>query len=87
MSFWIVSVFILSATLITIIVPMMRSRTSRSDEYNIEIYQDQINEIKRDLDRGILDPIDGDALKTELEKKLEENSSGKAKFNSDTTSA
>ena len=87
MSFWIVSVFILSATLITIIVPMMRSRASRYDEYNNEIYQDQINEIKRDLDRGILDPIDGEALKTELEKKLEENSSSKAKFNSDTTSA
>ena len=73
MSFWIVSALFLLATLIAIIVPIISARTNGSDEYNAVIYYDQLNEIERDLNRGVLSTVDGEALKAEIEKRLETN--------------
>jgi cytochrome c-type biogenesis protein CcmH len=71
--FWVASVVILLGVLIAIIVPITRARANSSHEYNATIYYDQLNEIKRDLDRGLLSPLDGEALKAEIEKRLETN--------------
>jgi cytochrome c-type biogenesis protein CcmH len=71
--FWVASVVILLGVLIAIIVPITRARENSSHEYNATIYYDQLNEIKRDLDRGLLSPLDGEALKAEIEKRLETN--------------
>ena len=73
MSFWIASGFILLATLIAIILSIIRARANSSDEYNATIYHDQLNEIERDLDRGTLSLLDGQALKAEIEKRIEKN--------------
>ena len=73
MIFWVASVVILLGVLIAIIVPITRARANSSHEYNATIYYDQLNEIKRDLDRGLLSPLDGEALKAEIEKRLETN--------------
>lgn len=73
MIFWVASVVILLGVLIAIIVPITRARANSSHEYNATIYYDQLNEIKRDLDRGVLSPLDGEALKAEIEKRLETN--------------
>ena len=73
MIFWGASVVILLGVLIAIIVPITRARANSSHEYNATIYYDQLNEIKRDLDRGLLSPLDGEALKAEIEKRLETN--------------
>ncbi len=64
---------ILVGVLIAIIVPIIRVRANSSHEYNTPIYYDQLNEIKRDLDIGVLSPLDGEALKAEIEKRLENN--------------
>jgi cytochrome c-type biogenesis protein CcmH len=66
-------VVILVGVLIAIIVPIIRARANSSHEYNATIYYDQLNEIKRDLDCGVLSPSDGEALKAEIEKRLEKN--------------
>jgi cytochrome c-type biogenesis protein CcmH len=71
--FWVASVVILLGVFIAIIVPITRARANSSHEYNATIYYDQLNEIKRDLDRGLLSPLDGEALKAEIEKRLETN--------------
>ena len=73
MSFWIASGFVLLATLIAIILSIIRARANSSDEYNATIYHDQLNEIERDINHGVLSPIDGEALKTEIKKRLEKN--------------
>ena len=73
MIFWVASVVILLGVFIAIIVPITRARANSSHEYNATIYYDQLNEIKRDLDRGLLSPLDGEALKAEIEKRLETN--------------
>ena len=73
MSFWIASGFVLLATLIAIILSIIRARANSSDEYNATIYHDQLNEIERDINHGVLNPIDGEALKTEIKKRLEKN--------------
>ena len=73
MSFWIASGFVLLATLIAIILSIIRARANNSDEYNATIYHDQLNEIKRDIDHGVLSAEDGEALKTEIKKRLKKN--------------
>ena len=73
MSFWIASGFVLLATLIAIILSIIRARANSSDEYNATIYHDQLNEIERDINHGVLSPIDGEALKTEIKKQLKRN--------------
>jgi cytochrome c-type biogenesis protein CcmH len=73
LSFWITSGFVLLATLIAIILSIIRARANSSDEYNATIYHDQLNEIERDINHGVLSPIDGEALKTEIKKRLEKN--------------
>ncbi|HIF60200.1 MAG TPA: c-type cytochrome biogenesis protein CcmI [Rhodospirillales bacterium] len=73
MSFWIASGFVLLATLIAIILSIIRARANSSDEYNATIYHDQLNEVKRDIDHGVLSAEDGEALKTEIKKRLEKN--------------
>ena len=73
MSFWIASGCILLATLIAIIPLIIRARANSSDEYDATIYHDQLNEIQRDIDHGVLSSIDGEALKTEINKRLEKN--------------
>jgi cytochrome c-type biogenesis protein CcmH len=73
LSFWIASGFVLLATLIAIILSIIRARANSSDEYNATIYHDQLNEVKRDIDHGVLSAEDGEALKTEIKKRLEKN--------------
>ena len=73
MIFWVTSVVILLGVLIAIIVSIIRARANSSHEYNATIYYDQLNEIKRDLDRGVLSPLDGETLKAEIENRLEKN--------------
>ena len=73
MSFGVASALILLATLIVVILPIMRARANSSDEYNLTVYNDQLNEIERDLDRGTLSLLDGQALKAEIEKRIEKN--------------
>ena len=73
MSFWIASGCILLATLIAIIPLIIRARANSSDEYDATIYHDQLNEIQRDIDHGVLSSIDGEALKAEIKKRLEKN--------------
>ena len=73
MSFWIISAFVLLATLIAIVRPILRARSNSSDEYNTIVYHDQLNEIERDIKRGLLSLPDGEALKAEIEKRIEDN--------------
>ena len=73
MSFWIISAFVLLATLIAIVRPILLARANSSDEYNTIVYHDQLNEIERDINRGLLSLSDGEVLKAEIEKRIEEN--------------
>ena len=75
MSFWIISAFVLLATLIAIVRPILRARSNSSNEYNTIVYYDQLNEIEHDIKRGLLSFPDGEALKAEIEKRIEENKS------------
>jgi cytochrome c-type biogenesis protein CcmH len=57
--------------MILIIIQIIRSRTNNSDQYNVIIYKDQLKEIDRDIDRSLLNNEDGEALKAEIQNKIE----------------
>ena len=59
--------------MLLIMVQIIRKRTNQSDQYNVIIYQDQLSEIDRDINRGLLNAEDGENLRTEINKKIEKN--------------
>jgi cytochrome c-type biogenesis protein CcmH len=90
----------LSIALITIFVvmimalPLLRNRsgsetdTQRAD-YDVALYKDQLKEIDRDLERGILTDDQADAARTEIQRKLLSTADGlkKRKSTSGTASS
>lgn len=67
MIFWALSALITAGTLVLILRPTLETRpkTGSSSDANIEIYRDQLAEIERDKERGILS--DDEAASAELE--------------------
>ena len=67
MIFWALSALITAGTLVLILRPILETRpkTGSGSDANIEIYRDQLAEIERDKERGILS--DDEAASAELE--------------------
>ncbi|MEE2999568.1 MAG: c-type cytochrome biogenesis protein CcmI [Pseudomonadota bacterium] len=85
MSFWIACNVLLLATLIAIIVPIMRVRAVHSTGYNLATFQNQLFEIERDVNDGLLSVEDGQTLRTEIEKRIQKNAEDLTnKFTDDT---
>ncbi len=55
--------------MLLIMVQIIRKRTNQSDQYNVIIYQDQLSEIDREINRGLLNAEDDEKLRTEINKK------------------
>ncbi|MCY4238830.1 MAG: c-type cytochrome biogenesis protein CcmI [Rhodospirillaceae bacterium] len=46
-------------------------QTARSRHgYDVEVYRDQLQELERDLDRGIIDPDDAEAARNEIRRRV-----------------
>src|SRR5262249_52604401 len=55
-----------------LLIPLLlRNRTAASREaYNLAVYRDQLAEIDRDLDRGVLTIGQADAARTEISRRI-----------------
>ncbi len=73
MSLWIVCIIILFAALTAVILPVIRLRTNNFDQQDAIVYRDQLTEIERDIERGILSAKDGDILQDEIKKRMKKN--------------
>lgn len=74
-AFWSVVAALVVVALVFLIVPLARKAKSSAQspsraEYDLTVYKDQLSEIDRDLDRGVLNPDQALAARTEIERRM-----------------
>lgn len=71
MAFWIAIAVLTAAATIALLAPLYRTRAVAADkDAAIAIYRDQLGEIDRDLDRGVLVETEAKAARTEIARRL-----------------
>lgn len=71
MFFWIITVTLTIVAAGLLVVPLMRrSDEPVSDNNEIGIYRDQLAEVERDLERGVLDASEAERTRTEISRRL-----------------
>ena len=71
MIFWIVMAALTAAATAVLLLPLFRSRaTVGAHESEIAIYRDQLQEIERDVERGVLPESEAKAARTEIARRL-----------------
>lgn len=57
--------------ILAVVAPLLRASAARSaTDTDIEIYRDQLAEVDRDLERGVLDPDEAERTRTEISRRL-----------------
>lgn len=64
---------ILLIVLVLLTLSILRSKKALLSKHNSVVYQDQIDEIKRDVDRGLLSEDESTVLEIEIRKRLEKS--------------
>lgn len=71
--FWIAAAAIAVAAMLGMLYPLLRGRgvtLEERSEYDIAVYKDQLSEIDRDLERGLLSDTQADAARVEIQRRM-----------------
>ena len=70
--FWMVAAAVAGLVTAALILAARRNRgeTRSAAEFDLTVYRDQLAEIERDLDRGVLPPEEAHRLRTEVSRRL-----------------
>ncbi len=79
---WLSIALVTVAVLVIIALPLLRSRNNAGGEaeradYDVAVFKDQLGEVERDLERGLLSLEQADAVRTEIQRKLLVSAEGK----------
>ena len=78
MSLWIVIGVILLITLAIVVIPLLRGNTASVADHDAIVYQDQLIEIDSDVERGLLSTTEAEALKIEINRRLDKTETDEA---------
>jgi cytochrome c-type biogenesis protein CcmH len=72
MTLWLLMMMLCSATAVAVVVPLVRrfDASQSNDQNNLAIYQDQLQEIERDLQAGTINAPEAAASKIEIQRRL-----------------
>jgi cytochrome c-type biogenesis protein CcmH len=72
MTLWIAMAVLAALVSLSVLVPLYRGRAGarRMAEQEVSVYRDQLDEVERDLDRGIIAPTEAEAARTEIARRL-----------------
>ncbi|WP_347265607.1 c-type cytochrome biogenesis protein CcmI [Paracoccus sp. (in: a-proteobacteria)] len=71
--FWIICAALAGIVAAAIALPLLRRRgegAERAAAYDLRIYRDQLREVERDLERGVIDAGDAERLRAEIGRKV-----------------
>lgn len=70
--FWIVAAVVTAAVVVPLLRPLLRGggRIADRASHDLEIYRDQLAEVERDLARGVIEPSQADAARTEIGRRI-----------------
>lgn len=69
---WVIIAALVAGVLVMLLVPLARKRPPLPprEEYDVAVYKDQLGEVDRDLDRGLLTDEQAAAARTEIQRRL-----------------
>ncbi|HXP97103.1 MAG TPA: c-type cytochrome biogenesis protein CcmI [Telmatospirillum sp.] len=72
MTLWILFSAVTAGVLLLLVVPLLRRQTAAPARiaYDIVVYRDQLAEVERDLDRGLLNADQAEAARTEILRRM-----------------
>lgn len=71
--FWIICAALTGAVGLAIMAPLLRARDNAAQPaaaFDLRVYRDQLQEVERDLERGVIAPEDASRLRTEIGRKV-----------------
>jgi cytochrome c-type biogenesis protein CcmH len=72
MTFWLVIGAMTAAAVLAVLVPLLRPRAADSAraDHDLEVYRDQLGELDRDLERGLVGADEAAAAQLEIERRM-----------------
>ncbi|WP_371036318.1 c-type cytochrome biogenesis protein CcmI [Rhodosalinus sp. FB01] len=72
MVFWIgvVGLACVVGLLLGLVALRARAQEAEAADYDLKVYRDQLNEVERDLARGVIDEADAERLRTEVSRRI-----------------
>lgn len=72
MTLWIAMAVLAAVVSLSVLVPLYRGRAGarRMAEQEMSVYRDQLQEVDRDLERGVIAPVEAEAARTEIARRL-----------------
>lgn len=69
---WIVFAAMVALSLLVLLRPLLATPTASAarSEYDLMVYKDQLGEIARDVERGLLTPTQAEAARTEIQRRM-----------------
>ncbi|QLH14485.1 c-type cytochrome biogenesis protein CcmI [Paracoccus pantotrophus] len=70
--FWIICAALAGVVALAIAAPLLRRQGEAAEPaaYDLRIYRDQLREVERDLERGVIDAADAERLRVEIGRKV-----------------
>lgn len=70
MSFWVISWLVGGLVAVLLALAMTRARGGRVAGFDVQVYKDQLNEVGRDLERGVISEIEAERSRIEVSRRL-----------------
>ncbi|MEO0937087.1 MAG: c-type cytochrome biogenesis protein CcmI [Pseudomonadota bacterium] len=70
MVFWIISGLLAAVAGVLLAISVMRGRAEDRADYDLQVYRDQLAEVDRDAERGVLAPEDAERVRTEVARRI-----------------
>ena len=70
---WIAAVVMTAAVLMAVLMPLLRGMKKQPPgraEYDLAVYKDQLGELERDRDRGLIDEAEVEAARIEIQRRM-----------------
>lgn len=70
--FWIVTIALAIAMSGLLVLALLRGQrsTGPAEAFDVQVYRDQLSEVDRDLQRGVISPEDAERLRTEISRRI-----------------
>ncbi|MEO3998570.1 c-type cytochrome biogenesis protein CcmI [Mesorhizobium sp. CAU 1732] len=72
MLFWIIAALLTLCACLAVLLPIVRQRGVRAADaaFDLEVYQDQLNEVERDMARGVIEPEEAAQARAEIGRRI-----------------
>ena len=70
MTFWLVCIVMTLVVAAIVIAPLRRQTDAPAENPDVVVYRAQLDEIERDVERGVLDPVEAENARTEVARRL-----------------